>query len=157
MLKWAMALRSESGLDALDWKLLGLLQQDARHSYSALGRLIGMSPPAVAERVRRLEALGVITGYHAFVDPARVGLPVHALIRISGVAETAPQVSAGIAAIEEVLECHRVTGEDSYVLRVVATSIAHLEQIVDQLLPYGHVTTSLILSSPVQRRDLREP
>jgi Lrp/AsnC family leucine-responsive transcriptional regulator len=152
-----MALRSKSDLDSLDWKLLTLLQQDARHSYSALGRLIGMSPPAVAERVRRLEALGVITGYHALVEPGRVGLAVQALIRISGVAETAPQVSTGIAVIEEVLECHRVTGEDSYVLRVVATSIAHLEQIVDRLLPFGHVTTALILSSPVKRRNLREP
>ncbi|NJM05851.1 Lrp/AsnC family transcriptional regulator [Candidatus Gracilibacteria bacterium] len=111
----------------------------------------------MAERVRRLEALGVIEGYHALVDPSRLGLPVHCLIRISGVAETAPQVSAGIAAIDEVIECHRVTGEDSYMLRVTATSTAHLEQIVDRLLPYGHVTTSLILSSPVRRRNVNEP
>jgi Lrp/AsnC family leucine-responsive transcriptional regulator len=118
---------------------------------------VGLSAPAVAERVRRLEEAGVITGYHAAVNPQRVGLAILALIRLSGVADQAPLVSAAIAGTPEVLECHRVTGSDSYVLKVVAASIPHLEALIDRLLPFGEVTTSLVLSTPVARRVIRQP
>jgi Lrp/AsnC family leucine-responsive transcriptional regulator len=152
-----MTFSSDKLLDGVGWKLLALLQEDARRSYSELGRAVGLSAPAVAERVRRLEEAGVITGYHAAVNPQRVGLAILALIRLSGVADQAPLVSAAIAGTSEVLECHRVTGSDSYVLKVVAASIPHLEALIDRLLPFGEVTTSLVLSTPVARRVIRQP
>ncbi|GAB4423638.1 MAG: Lrp/AsnC family transcriptional regulator [Chloroflexi bacterium OHK40] len=144
-------------LDAVGWKLLALLQENARSSYSELGRAVGLSAPAVAERVRRLEEAGVISGYHAAVRWERVGWPITALIRLSGISSEAPQVAGLIASMHEVLECHRVTGEDSYILTVVAVSTAHLEQLVDRLIPYGRVTTSLVLSSPVRWRMIGPP
>ncbi len=152
-----MTFESRRLLDSVGWKLLALLQENARRSYSELGREVGLSAPAVAERVRRLEEGGIITGYHAAVRWERVGWPITALIRLSGIASEAPQVAAQIAATPEVLECHRVTGEDSYILTVVAVSTAHLEQIVDRLITFGRVTTSLVLSSPVRRRMIGPP
>lgn len=152
-----MTFDSGRALDDVSWKLLTLLQANGRLSYSELGRAVGLSAPAVAERVRRLEEAGIIMGYHASVSLERIGWTIRALVRISGIGSEAPQVAALIAATREVLECHRVTGEDSYILLVVARSIGHLERIVDQLLPYGRVTTSLILSSPVPLRPAGPP
>lgn len=149
-----MTFDSEHGLDGVSWKLLTLLQANARRSFSELGREVGLSAPAVAERVRRLEEAGVIVGYHAAVSWERLGWTITALVRLGGVSSEAPQVAAQLSSMPEVLECHRVTGEASYILKVVATSMTHLEQIVDQLLPFGHVTTSLVLSSPVRRRAI---
>src|SRR3712207_1314014 len=103
-------------LDGVGWKLLALLQENARSSYSELGRAVGLSAPAVAERVRRLEEAGIITGYHAAVRWERLGWGLAALVRLSGIGSEAPQVAGVITAMPEVLECHRVTGEDSYIL-----------------------------------------
>jgi Lrp/AsnC family leucine-responsive transcriptional regulator len=139
------------------WKLLLLLQENARRTFSELGREVGLSAPAVAERVRRLEEAGLIAGYHAVVRWERAGWPITALVRLSGISSEAPAVAGAIAAMPEVLACHRVTGEDSYILTVIAVSTQHLEQIVDALIPYGRVTTSLVLSSPVRRRTVGPP
>lgn len=147
-----MTLNIEKLLDSVGWKLLTLLQEDARRSYSELGRAVGLSAPAVAERVRRLEEAGIISGYHAMVNPERIGLPITALIRISGVSDQAPRVAVALAEMPEALECLRVTGGDSFVIKVVARSINHLEAIIDGLLPFGQVTTSIVLSSPVVHR-----
>jgi Lrp/AsnC family leucine-responsive transcriptional regulator len=152
-----MTFSSERMPDGVSWKLLALLQEDARRSYSALGRLVGLSAPAVAERVRRMEDAGIITGYHAAVDPARVGLPIGAVLRLGGVGDRFTQLSQLVVETPEVLECHRLTGSDSYVLRVVAASIGHLEQLIDRFVPFGEVTTSLVLSSPVTQRVIRPP
>lgn len=149
-----MAFESSHLLDAVGRKLLVLLQQNARASYAELGRAVGLSAPAVAERMRRLEEAGVILGYRAEVDWTQLGMPITAIIRLSGVAAEAPQVAAHLAAAPEVLECHRVTGDDSYILLVAARSTAHLEALVDDLLPFGHITTALVLSSPVRRRAI---
>jgi len=152
-----MSFDSKRLLDGVGWKLLMLLQENARSSYSELGRAVGLSAPAVAERVRKLEEAGMITGYHAAVRWERVGWPITALVRLSGISSEAPQVAGLIAGTPEVLACHRVTGEDSYILTVVAVSTLHLEQIVDRLIPYGRVTTSLVLSTPVRRRMIGPP
>jgi Lrp/AsnC family leucine-responsive transcriptional regulator len=152
-----MSLQTGRLLDGVSWKLLTLLQEDARRSFRELGREVGLSAPAVAERVRRLEEAGVIAGYHAAVRWDLVGWPITALVRLSGIASEAPQVAALLAATPEVLECHRVTGEDSYILTVVASSTRHLEQLVDRLIAHGRVTTSLVLSSPVRRRTIGPP
>ena len=152
-----MTFDSEKLLDSVGWKLLVLLQEDARRSYSDLGRQVGLSAPAVAERVRRLEEAGVITGYHAAVDPSKIGLSIAAVLRLSGVSDRIPQLTELVLATPEVLECHRLTGSDSFVMRVVASSIGHLERLIDRFVPFGDVNTSLVLSSPVVVRVVQQP
>lgn len=150
-----MTLEIERLLDDTGWLLLQALQENARLSYSELGQRLGLSAPAIAERIRKLEEAGVITGYRAEVDRSKLGLPVTAIIRLSsGAGLTCHRVAQGVSEIPEVLECVRVTGSDSVVTKVVATSIAHLERIIDQLTIYGLPTTSIALSKPVQRYSI---
>lgn len=145
-----------SQLDAADWRILGELQADARLSYSELGRRIGLSTPAAAERVRRLEDWGVIRGYAAVVDPERVGLSVGAFIRIrlAGPESLAKKLTMELDEMPEVLECHRCTGDESFILKVRVDSVGRLESLIDRLSQFGATSTSLILSSPVERRTV---
>jgi Lrp/AsnC family leucine-responsive transcriptional regulator len=143
-----------SGLfDPLSWKILTELQADARLSYAELGRRIGLSTPATAERVRKLEEAGVIRGYAAMIDPVKVGLTVAAFIRIrlGGAESTANRLTAMAEKMPEVLECHRCTGDESFILKVRVESVQHLQRLIDRLTPYGMTSTSLVLSSPVER------
>ncbi len=140
-------------LDEIGWRLLSALQQQARLSYSELGQHVGLSAPAVSERVRKLEEAGVITGYHAEINRALVGLPVTAIIRMGlHGSQSSARAIASIREISEVLECSRVMGSDTLILKVGASSIEHLESLIDRLLVYGPLTTSMVLSTPVQRR-----
>jgi Lrp/AsnC family leucine-responsive transcriptional regulator len=142
----------EGVLDAVDLRLLEELQADGRLGMAELGRRVSMSAPAVAERVRLLERVGVISGYHAEIEPRRVGLPIGVFVRI----RPAPGQLARIPDIArespEVAECYRITGEDCYLLRVNLRAIDDLEEILDRFTPYGLTTTSIINSTPVQRR-----
>lgn len=124
---------------------------------SALARRVGMSAPAVTERVQRLERLGVITGYRMEVDPAALGLPVIALVRIRPGPGQLPRLTEAIRRTSQVVEAYRVTGEDCFVLKVHGASIAALEDILDQFLLYGQTTTSLVVSTPVPPRALPLP
>ncbi len=144
-------------LDAKGWAILRELQLDARLSFAELGRRVGLSTPAVAERVRNLEAAGVITGYRAEVDPKKLGRPILALVRLSVVGDVLPRVTALVRAMPEVLECHRGTGGDSFTLKAAVASVAHLEALSDRLTPFGTTSTSIVLSSPVERRILEGP
>ena len=146
-------------LDELDWRILAELQADARLSYSELGRRIALSTPATAERVRRLEDWGVIRGYSAIVDPERVGLAVGAFIRIrlAGPETLAQKLTSALAGMPEVLECHRCTGDESVILKVRVASVGQLESLIDKLTRFGATSTSLILSSPVERRTIQPP
>jgi len=143
-------------MDQIDWRILGELQTDARLSYSELGRRIGLSTPAAAERVRRLEDWGVIRGYAAVIDPERVGLSVGAFIRIrlAGPESLAKKLTAELDEMPEVLECHRCTGDESFILKVRVESVGRLESLIDRLSQFGATSTSLILSSPVDRRTI---
>ncbi len=143
-------------LDELDWSILGELQENARLTYAELGRRVGLSAPAVAERVSRLETSGVIAGYGARVRPARVGLPVSAFIPIQLRASHLQEVFDLAGAHEAVSECHRVTGSDDVIMRVRAASVDRLEQYLDEFLDYGQITTSIVLSSAVERRPIRK-
>jgi len=141
-------------MDTTDRQLLEALQNDARVSYAELGRRVGLTPPAVAERVRRLETSGIIAGYHAQVDLKKAGYGLVAFIRLSSAPELAKQLGRIAAETPEVLEFHHVTGTEGFVLKVAARSIEHLEKVIMQLLPYGQTTTSIVLSSPVTWRRI---
>ena len=141
-------------LDNVNIRLLEALQQNPRLTMTELGRRIGMSSPAVTERVRQMEEAGIILGYRLDINPVPLGLTIAAYIRIrpspgqlSKVAELAEQ-------IPEVVECHRITGEDCFILKVHIPAIDQLDRILDCFLAYGSTTTSIIQSSPV---PLRQP
>lgn len=146
-----------SQLDATDWRILALLQEEARTSFAELGRRIGMSTPAAAERVRRLEAAGVIRGYRAEVDPAKIGRPITAIVRMSVRGDVLARITAAVREMPEVLECHRGTGSDSFTAKVAVASVEDLERLIDRLTPYGTTSTSIVLSTPVSRRALTPP
>lgn len=139
-------------LDEVNVRILEELQRDPRLTMSELGRRIGMSSPAVTERVRRLEEAGVIRGYRLDLNPAALGLPIAAYVRIRPHAGQLPRVAELAQQIPEVVECHRVTGEDCFVLKVHIPAIDQLDRLLDTFLIYGTTTTSLIQSSPVPLR-----
>lgn len=150
-----MAFRTERSLDDIAWRILIALQGDARLSFSALGRQVGLSPPAAAERVRRLEEAGIISGYRAELNLERLGFPITAIIRVSTPEHQFARLKTVVAELQEVLECYHVTGADSLVVKVVALSVGHLEKVIEQLGRHGTPTTSIILSSPVARRPVQ--
>ena len=139
-------------LDEFNLRLLKELRTDGRIGMAELGRRVGMSAPAVAERVQRLERAGVIAGYRAEIDPSALGFPVSAVVRIRpspGQLQRIPEIARETA---EVGECYRITGEDCYLLRLYLRSIDELEDVLDRFTPYGLTTTSIIHSMPVPRR-----
>ncbi|HZR38539.1 MAG TPA: Lrp/AsnC family transcriptional regulator [Ktedonobacteraceae bacterium] len=144
-------------LDAVNIRILDELQRDPRLTMSELGRRIGMSSPAVTERVRRLEEAGVIRGYRLDVNPAALGLPIAAYIRIRPNPGQLPRVVELAQQIPEVVECHRVTGEDCFILKVYIPAIDQLDRLLDSFLLYGSTTTSIIQSSPVPLRSAPLP
>ena len=144
-------------LDDLGWGILEQLQQNARLSFAEVGRRVGLSTPAITERVRRMEEAGILTGYHAAVNPAAAGFPIVVYMRlaISGGENMVSRATLAMKRMSEVLECHRVTGTDSFILRAGLLSVAHLESLIDRLTPFGMTSTSTVLSSPVPYRPLR--
>jgi len=144
----------EKLLDALGWKILTELQKDARISFAELGRRVGLSTPAVAQRVRRMEDEGIIRAYRADISPLSVGLPITAFIRMSVVGNVLPKITARVRSMPEIVECHRGTGEDSFILKVNVVSVEHLKDVIDRLTPYGTTSTSLVLTSIIDRNLL---
>jgi Lrp/AsnC family leucine-responsive transcriptional regulator len=149
-----MATDSPVLLDRTDWALLAELQRDGRASYAELARAVAMSPSAVAERVRRLEEQKVIAGYRAQVDPERVGLHVMAFVRLRYPTGNYRPFHALLDSTPEIIEAHHVTGEDCFVLKVVARSMRHLEEVNGRISGLGSVTTSVVYSSPLTSRAL---
>jgi Lrp/AsnC family leucine-responsive transcriptional regulator len=144
-------------VDGTDWAIVMALQEDGRMALAELGRRVNLSASATGERVRRLEQLGVICGYHAEVDLARLGYPLLADVRLKYPGSRHQPLRDLLAVRHEVLECIRVTGDACYVMKVAATSMAHLEQVVDELAQFGPVTTSLVYSSMLARRTVAPP
>ena len=140
--------------DAMDVKILDILQEDARTTLTEIGRRIHMSQPAVAERVKRMESAGVISGYHAKVNPAALGYGIIAFIRVSARGHDTP-VAVVASQVPEIVECHSITGEDCNIVKVVAKSVAELEGVILKLTRCGVTSTSLILSSSVERKALK--
>ena len=145
-------------LDAIAWKILEALQRNARLSFAELGRKTGLSTPAVAERVHRLEEAGVITGYHASLDIAKLGVPIRVLVRLTipGGEQQIIRTVTAIRELSEISRCHRITGAESFVIEADVVSIRHLEALIDRLSALGATSTSTVLSSPVERREIQE-
>lgn len=142
-------------LDAIAWKMLESLQHNARISFAELGRKVGLSTPAVAERVHRLEEAGIVTGYHASLNLPRIGLSIRVLVRLT-IPGGEVQMTRALAAMKELPEisrCHRITGAESFVIEADVVSIRHLEALIDRFSALGATSTSTVLSSPVERRE----
>ncbi|HLE28528.1 MAG TPA: Lrp/AsnC family transcriptional regulator [Anaerolineales bacterium] len=148
---------SSSLTDVVNLRILTELLHNPRLTMSELGRRVGLSSPAVTERVRRLEETGVIQGYRLEINPAALGLLVAAYVRIRPNPGQLPKIAELAQHIPEIVECHRVTGEDCFVLKVYLPSLDQLDRILDRFLVYGTTTTSLIQSSPVPLRPLPLP
>ena len=139
-------------LDSVGLRILQVLQDDARLSFSELGRRVKLSSPAVAERVRRMEDHGLITGYQAMLDPSKLGYPILAFIHLKITSDQHQRFATVAHTLREIMECHHVTGQDGYMIKVIASSMAHLEHVIAQLRLYGETTTSIVLSSPVKEK-----
>ena len=139
-------------LDSVNLRLLTELQASPRLPTAELARRIGMSAPAVAERLQRLERAGVIAGYQLDIDPAAVGLPVTAFARIRPMPGSLPKIAELAAETTQVTECYRITGDDCFLIKLHAPAIEQLEAILDRFLAYGNTTTSIVVSTPVPKR-----
>jgi Lrp/AsnC family leucine-responsive transcriptional regulator len=141
-----------NGLDAVDLRILRMLLDDARTSVAEIARTVGMSAPSVSERMRRLEENGTIEGYAVTINPAALGLPLGAWLRVRPVPGELGRVAELLKEIPEVATCDRVTGEDCFIARVHVRSVADLERVIDRIIPYAMTNTSIIQSSPVPAR-----
>lgn len=144
--------RMAESLDMTDWSIIAELQRDGRIALTELGRRVNLSPSATTERVKRLEAAGVITGYRAEVDLEKVGFAVLAVVRLKFPGNRHDPLHRLLGERSEILECLRTTGDDCYLLKVAATSMSHLEQVVDDLAQFGSTTTNLVYSRTLPYR-----
>jgi len=145
---------NDSVVDDIDRRIVAELQAEGRLTMAELGRRVGLSAPAVTERLGRLEQRGVIRGYHADVDPRALGLSLGAVIRIRPAPGQLQNVADAAVATPEVVECTRITGEDCYILRANVRDVEHLEEVIDRFTVLGQTTTSIVQSSPVPQRGL---
>ena len=141
-------------LDDTNRRLLAELQDDARLSLAELGRRVGLSSPAVADRLQRLEQAGAILGYHARLDPRALGFALTAIIRVRPAPRQLHKVGDVAREVPEVVECRRVTGDDCYVMTAHVRSVEHLEEVIDRFAAHGQTTTSIVQSAPVPARGL---
>lgn len=150
---WALARNGFPELDEIDHEIIAQLATDGRIPLAELGRRVSLSSPAVAERVRRLEQASVITGYRADIDPRALGYRLTALVRIKPAAGQLRKIADLAMEIPQISECHRITGEDCFYVKLHLRSIEELPGVLDQFLLYGQTTTSIINESPIPRRD----
>ena len=144
-------------LDKINVQLLGELLKEPRLAMAELARRLKMSAPAVTDRVQRLEDAGVIAGYRLAIDPRALGFPVTAFVRIRPEPRQLQKVAELAVETPEVVECHRITGDDCFLLKVHVAAVEQLETILDRFLPFGQTTTSIVQSSPVPTRALPLP
>jgi Lrp/AsnC family transcriptional regulator, leucine-responsive regulatory protein len=152
-----MALRIERQLDDTDWRILRELQADGRLSYNELGRRVSLSPPAVAERVRRLEEAGIIAGYQAKVDPTRAGLPLTAFVQMRCRLDRCLLKTSKASDYPEVVEIHKLSGDHCSMLKVRAASMEHFEGLLERLGQHGEMRTSVVLSTQYEGRPVEAP
>ena len=145
-------MRNDKLLDRVGREIVKILQEDARISFNEIGRRVGLSSPAAAERVRKLEEAGIIRGYKAIVEPMKVGYSIMAFVRLNSSIAYLAKADDIARNIPEVLECHHLTGSDGVMLKVIVESVAQLESLVARFAECGISTTSISLSSPIRDR-----
>lgn len=144
-------------LDDKAWRLMAALQADARAPLKTLAEATGLSVPATLERLRRLEEAGVVRGYHADISPQAVGYGVRAMVGIHAPQPGKQALLDKLAASPQVLECHHVAGNDSYMMLVVAADLPDLERFLAGINAWGETRTSIIFSTPIERRGVQRP
>ncbi|MEZ5167071.1 MAG: Lrp/AsnC family transcriptional regulator [Acidimicrobiales bacterium] len=149
-----MANDTTKPLDSISRRILEELAADGRVSFRELGDRVGLSAPAITDRVRRLERDGIIRGYRADIDPDALGYPMLVIVRVHSAGPRAAAVDALAAEIPEVIECHRVTGSESHVLRVRVRDVGHLNEIVERFWEHGDTITNLVTTTPVPTRTV---
>ena len=147
-----MSFDREKLLDDIGKRIAGELQENARISFADLGRRVGLTSAGAAERVRKLEDAGIITGYHAAINTEKLGLPITAQIGLTAASNIRHKVKSAVEKMPEVTECYHATGSDCFVIRVAVRSISHLEEIINKLNPLGRLNTSIFLSSVLEKR-----
>jgi Lrp/AsnC family transcriptional regulator, leucine-responsive regulatory protein len=146
--------RRQFSLDATNMSLLKELQANSRLSLAELGRRVGLSSPAVADRLERLEEAGVITAYRTEIDPRALGYELAVVLRIRPAPRELRKVAELAQRTHEIVECHRITGDDCYLMKAHVRDVDHLEELIDRFAIYGQTTTSIVQSSPVARRNV---
>lgn len=140
-------MKSKFDADRIDWKIIELLQRDARMTNTEVGKIVGLSQPAVTARIRLLEQAGVIEGYAARINPRALGQEITAIIRLKTTHEKINQCLKAFERIPEILEAHRITGEDCFIVKATFAYMPKLEATIDALAKFGSITTSLVLAS----------
>lgn len=148
------AFEKKAQIDSIDWRILAALQEDSRLGYAELARRVHLSAPAVAARIHKLETAGVILGYRVEVGLPALGFGILAFVRVRVVHGERAGFEALVASRMAVLECHHVTGEDCFVLKIAASAMGELEEVVAQLARFGGTTTSIVFRTTVARRTI---
>ncbi|ADY28186.1 transcriptional regulator, AsnC family [Cellulophaga lytica DSM 7489] len=143
-------------IDAISWKILSYLQKNARESFANIGRQVGLSAPAVAERVKKMEDLGIITGYNAMVSHTETGYQLKAIITLRAFMGKLKPFLELVGTFDEVINCYRITGNENIIMEVVLRNQFHLEQFIDRLIQYGEARTHIILSDVVSNAPIKK-
>lgn len=141
-------------LDETDLAILKSLQENARLPLAEVGRAIGLTAPAIGERLRKMEEAGIISGYHAALNPSKAGLPIMVFVQLALTPGRGKEVTEMIRALPEVLECHHITGQDCFIIKAALPDMEGLQHLIELFGHYGRTTTSLVLNAPVPRRDI---
>ncbi len=142
-------------LDSLNWKILKCLQSNSRLSNAEIGRRVGISSPAVSERIKKMEDYGVIQGYKTIVSPFEVGYQLKAIITLRAFMGKLKPFLEKVKTYDEVVNCYRITGDENIVMEVVLKNQKHLETFIDQLIQYGESKTQIVLSDVVQQKEIK--
>lgn len=142
-------------IDSLNWKILKCLQSNARQSNAEIGRQVGISSPAVSERIKKMEDAGIIRGYHAHIAPIEVGYQLKAIITLRAFMGMLKPFLEKVKTYDEVLNCYRITGNENIVMEVVLKNQKHLETFIDQLIVFGETKTQIVLSHVVSFNDVK--
>ena len=144
-------------MDSLNWKILKCLQQNARQSNAEIGRIVGISSPAVSERIKKMEDVGIIESFNTSVSPIETGYQLKAIITLRAFMGMLKPFLAKVKKYPEVLNCYRITGNENFVMEVVLKNQNHLEKFIDQLIVYGETKTQIVLSHVVKNNAINKP
>lgn len=145
----------EVKIDELNWGILQCLQQNSRESFASIGRKVGLTPPAVAERVKKMEDMGILEGYKAKVSHIRLGYQLKAMITLRAFMGKLKPFLEMVKGMEEVVNCYRITGNENIIMEVVLKDQFHLERFIDKLIQYGETRTHIILSDVVSQAPIK--